>query len=90
MVANWRVKITMSCCFTGAPNDGRLISRSKPRPFSLIFSGVGLMRWVRRRVMTAWRVIASISPRMVSPFGPTPTHLNTGMTTSPLLLRGTD
>src|SRR5262249_52506172 len=79
MVANCRVNTTISWFFTGAPNDGSFRSLSRPLPFSLILEGTGWMRCVRRRTMTASRLVASISPLSVSPLGDTPCQRKVGM-----------
>jgi len=62
MVANCRVKTTMSRAFTGEPKLGTAMSKSSPLPFSLMRDGCGWMRWLRRRMITASRLDASISP----------------------------
>ncbi len=74
MVANCRVKTTMSRAFTGEPKLGTGMSKSSPLPFSLMRDGCGWMRWLRRRMITASRLDASISPLSVSPLGDTPCH----------------
>ncbi len=72
MVANWRVKTTMSRAFTGEPIDGIGISKSRPLFFSRMAEGLGWMRWLRRRMMTASRLGASISPLSLAPLGDIP------------------
>src|SRR2546422_10222312 len=66
------VDINVPSFFTGEPKLGTLMSTSNPLPFSLMREGCGWMRWLRRRMITASRLLASISPLSVSPLGDTP------------------
>ncbi len=61
MVANCRVKITMSFSVTPPPNPGMVSSLGLPR------TTVAMTCWDRSRATTASRLAASISPVMVWP-----------------------